>query len=208
MKKIDVRGQRFGERVAIKDAGRNNYGQVLWLTRCDCGREDLVISTVLKRTQCCRDCQMRPFKKHGDNKNRMYKIWHGMHIRCNKKSEKSYKWYGALGIKVCSEWKDYLKFKEWSLANGYADNLTIDRIDNDGNYEPSNCQWITIQEQNVAGKKRIKTNNSSGVTGVYYRKDTNKWFAGVGKGKKFIRSACFDTKEKAIAARKELRLQG
>lgn len=127
-----------------------------------------------------------------------------MRTRCNKPNEYGYKWYGGLGIKVCKEWDNYLAFKDWALANGYADNLTIDRKDNNGNYEPNNCQWITIQEQNIAGKKRKRKDNTSNITGVYYRKDTNKWFAGIGLGKQFVRTKCFNTKDEAIAAREQL----
>lgn len=200
-KKIDITGQRFGKRVALKDVGRNKYGQVLWLARCDCGREDHVISTRLKETTQCSICQVT---KHGDSNSRLYKIWKGINVRCKKPSERSYKWYGALGIKVCDEWGDYLTFKNWALSNGYADNLTIDRKDYNGNYEPNNCQWLTIQDQNIAGKKRLNSQNTTGITGVFYRKDTNKWFAGIGVDKKFVRSKCFATKEEAIKARNNL----
>jgi hypothetical protein len=202
--RIDVTGQRFGRRTAIKDVGRNNLGQVLWLARCDCGREDKVISTVLKRTNCCRDCQMKPFRKHGDYNARLYKIWRGMLQRCYNSKSQAYKHYGSRGIGVCDDWQTYEDFKKWSLSNGYKDTLTIDRKDYDGDYCPSNCQWITIQEQNVAGKKRVRSDNTSGEQGVYYRKDTDQWFAGIGVGKKFIRSRCYNTKAEAVAERERM----
>jgi hypothetical protein len=86
-----------------------------------------------------------------DNDVRLYSIWKGMNKRCNNPNAVDYKWYGGKGVKVCDEWKDYLKFREWSLEHGYIIGLTIDRIDNSKGYEPSNCQWLTQSENS---KKR------------------------------------------------------
>jgi hypothetical protein len=83
---------------------------------------------------------------------RLYRIWMAMRARCRCKNISSYKYYGGRGIKVCKEWNNYLVFKEWALSNGYDENLSIDRINHNGNYEPSNCRWTTAQEQ--ANNKR------------------------------------------------------
>ena len=103
---------------------------------------------------------------------RIYKIFHGMESRCNNKSGKNYNSYGARGIKISSEWPSYKEFYEWAMKNGYAPNLTIDRINNDGNYEPSNCRWATPKEQarnksntiSVETVKKIKKLLNEGYT--------------------------------------------
>lgn len=85
---------------------------------------------------------------HNDTKTRLFKIWSGMKERCYRVNHKHYKNYGGRGIEICTEWKDdYLTFKQWALCNGYKENLTLDRINVNGNYEPQNCRWITVKEQ-------------------------------------------------------------
>lgn len=99
-------------------------------------------------------------EKHGDRWTRLYRIWSAMRWRCSKNNKyECAKTYYGKGIRVCDEWdKSYLKFKEWALQNGYKDNLTIDRINNDGNYEPSNCQWITLSENASKANREKKSN--------------------------------------------------
>lgn len=87
-------------------------------------------------------------KKHGQSGTKLYAIWLTMRQRCYNTNNKDFYNYGAKGIKVCDEWiKDFSEFYRWAMENGYAESLSIDRIDPYGNYEPSNCRWATIQEQ-------------------------------------------------------------
>lgn len=86
-------------------------------------------------------------QKHGMSNTRLHIIWHSMYCRCNYPSTNGYKNYGGRGIKICEEWRDFMPFYTWAIKNGYSDNKTLDRIDTDGNYEPSNCRWATIKEQ-------------------------------------------------------------
>lgn len=118
------------------------------------------------------------FLKHGMARTRLYRAWTNMRNRCNRPAEREYKNYGGRGIKVCDEWQNNFEpFMEWALSNGYDDTLTIDRIDVDGNYEPSNCRWITRKEQNNNMTSNVRlTHNGitrnlkewSMITGISY----------------------------------------
>ena len=94
---------------------------------------------------------------------RLHKIWASMHERCEYQKHKHYKDYGGRGIVVCEEWKEYLSFAKWAFKNGYRDNLSIDRIDVNGNYEPSNCRWITMKEQ-LNNKRSNRLVEYQGIT--------------------------------------------
>jgi hypothetical protein len=154
----DITGKRFGRLVALKldhyhqrkNASRLQY----WLCRCDCGNEVVVAKPSLgKATFSCgclgkeRRLTSKGNFKHGGKHTLLYEKWKGIFARCNNKNNISYKNYGGRGIKICPEWHDFASFRDWALANGYQDDLSIDRIDVNGNYEPLNCRWITIKEQ-------------------------------------------------------------
>lgn len=90
-------------------------------------------------------------------KDRIYRIWCTMKSRCSNINHPDYQYYGGRGITVCEEWRlNFMSFKEWSLENGYYDSLTIDRVNNNGNYEPLNCRWATMKEQSINKRKYKK----------------------------------------------------
>lgn len=154
---IDLTGMRFGKLLVLKRHPENSKsGNARWICKCDCGNESIVIGSKL-RSQHTKSCGCNKLSDiaQGHSTERLYRIWIGMKNRCYKKNNDNYKWYGAKGITICKEWLDsFISFREWALDNGYNDDLSIDRIDNDGSYSPKNCRWVTMKFQ-----ANNKTNN-------------------------------------------------
>lgn len=159
MKLIDITGQKFGTYTAIERVG-SKRGNAAWLCKCDCGKEKVMAQNYLKyREEHGKGCCCNWYKpKHHESQTRLYKIYIGMKRRCYGEYDKRYDRYGGRGIVICDEWLGeygFVNFRDWSYQNGYKEDLTIDRKDNDGNYEPSNCQWVTMQEQNRNTSRNI-----------------------------------------------------
>lgn len=169
-KLVDITGTRYGRLVAIKYAGQNKYKQFLWKCVCDCGAEVIVSASHLnncyvKSCGCLRRDESRQRKTiHGHRYERAYGIWKHMLKRCYNQEDGGYDYYGKRGIRVCDEWQNsYESFRDWSLANRYADDLSLDRIDNDGNYTPENCRWVDhyTQMNNTRRSRHISYKNIS-----------------------------------------------
>lgn len=152
----DITDQKFGKLTVIKISGKSKSGNIKWLCKCDCGNTTEVIGSKLRNgyTKSC-GCLKFSAQAQGYSATRLYQIWTNMHRRCYDSRHDNFKWYGAKGIFICDEWHQFMSFRTWALTNGYADNLSIDRINPKGIYEPSNCRWQTQKQQmnNVSSNK-------------------------------------------------------
>lgn len=151
--KYHYEGMKFGNLLVIEEAGRNEHGNVIWKCKCDCGNDFYTTSTYLRRgfsTSCgCKTLQKKRASStiHGMVGTKLYQRWQGMKQRCDNPTASKFHNYGGRGITYCKEWENFENFEKWALSSGYEDNLTLDRIDVNGNYEPDNCRWITNKEQ-------------------------------------------------------------
>lgn len=156
MKKI---GEKIGRLTIIKEVGKAKDGHKLFLCKCECGNEVSVASNNFRNTKSCgclrKEIQSKKAKKHGLSQERIYKEYYRMMTRCYNNKTKNFKNWGGKGIRVCDDWrKDKMNFINWAFGNGYKENLTLDRIDNNKDYSPENCRWVTMQKQ-----MENKTNN-------------------------------------------------
>jgi hypothetical protein len=155
-------GKKIERLLLIKKHHTDKHGNAYWMCKCICGKEKVILSNAIRSgaTKSCgclhKEIIKKACTKHGMWGTRLYWCWRGILWRCEHKNSDHFKNYGGRGIKVFDPWHSFLPFMKWALTHGYSDKLTIDRIDNNGNYEPNNCKWSTPIEQQA--NRRITKN--------------------------------------------------
>lgn len=201
-KRIDLTGRRFGRLLVISFHSSQNYISK-WLCRCDCGMEKVINggSLTTGKVVSCGCYRIETHTKHNMSYSPEYRTWAGIKSRCYNPKAPRYPNYGERGITVCDRWLE-------SFDNFYADmgdrpskDYSIERLDVNGNYEPSNCKWATRfeQQRNI----RVQRNNSSGFTGVKWIERLHKYIAQIKVDRKLIHLGCFVSIDEAANARKE-----
>ena len=166
----DLKGKRIGMLTVLERVENDHNGKPMWLCLCDCGNEKVISSSALTngvkscgcyRRDWARDTHIKHgFTSHNEKKERLFSVWWRMQQRCNDPHTPHYKNYGGRGITVCEAWHNYGVFREWAYAHGFIEDAkgnqcSIDRIDTNGNYEPSNCRWVTQKQQ----ARNMRTNH-------------------------------------------------
>ncbi len=206
--KNDLRGQRFGRLTVLEFVPTEGY-RSYWKCVCDCGKEKIVASNNLQSgstTSCgctAREiCSIRGHiigtnnSTHGKSQTKIYRVWKSMRARCYNVKATSYPRYGGRGITVCDEWNlSFETFYQWAISNGYEEGLSIDRINANGNYEPSNCRWVGTKEQSRNKRNTIMLEYENRVislaeaaelSGIKYATLRHRYYAGL-RGEELFR---------------------
>lgn len=172
---INLNGERFGRLTVISRSGSDRRGEALWVCKCDCGERAIIRGNKLRtgHTKSCgclsKEVSGKTHRKHGMEGTRLYNIWINMKSRCKYEGNLEFKDYGGRGITFCKEWESFEPFMKWALENGYECTLSIDRIDNERNYEPSNCRWsdACTQQNNKRNNHRLTVDGETHTIGEW-----------------------------------------
>jgi hypothetical protein len=199
-------GNRYGRLVVISRDSSSRKGSATWKCQCDCGNIKTAVGEYLRngRIKSCGCYQKEMATKantiHGLSETSLFKIWSGIKGRCFNLRAKSYKYYGGRGITLCDEWLEFLPFYEWAMIHGYQKRLTIERVDNDGNYCPGNCVFATWVEQ--AHNQGVRKDNRTGHAGIHWNRKCKKYVVYINNNLKRIHLGSFVNIQDAATARK------
>lgn len=187
--------------ILLKDLGTRRCGKntkrfgLFACPKCKAEKEMRVDYVKQNKSGLCQSCSASErATTHYDTNTRLYGIWGAMKYRATSNKVKNYK-----HISICEEWKTWTNFRDWSMANGYNDSLSIDRIDNNGNYEPNNCRWTNMVVQ-ANNQRDIRSTNTSGYKGITKRKENGKWTGSIMYMGKRYNIGCYDTILEAVNA--------
>jgi hypothetical protein len=171
--KPDLTGRKFGRLFVVSLAEKNGV-KSKWVCACSCGNIVDTPTTQRLLDGRARSCARKGCAHtHGLAGSALYNRWCLMKRRCYKTTSKAYKWYGAKGVKLCDEWHNFENFYNWAIETGFRPDLTIDRIDSSGDYEPSNCQWITGSENS---RKRVVKRKTVCKNGHKFTPENTRWY--------------------------------
>lgn len=202
----DISGLRSGRLIAIELSKINSRG-AFWVCICDCGNKSIVIGSNLRngRTKSCgclrKELLIKRNTSHNMSKSAPYRTWRAMKNRCYNKKHPQYHDYGGRGVAVCDRWLNSFENFYSDMGDKPTSQHSIDKIDNNGNYEPKNCRWATATQQ--VRNQRISKRNTSGFTGVSFQTSTKKWRADIKVSEAHIYLGSFDNLEDACKARKD-----
>lgn len=166
-RRLDITGMKSGKLTAVEkigyDTDKDGKRFALWKCECECGgigifNQHKIVSKSVKSCGCMRNREHYRSIQHGMSQTRIYRTYCGMKARCDNPNDQHYKDYGGRGIKICNYWRGimgFTHFYEWAMKNGYRDDLTIDRIDVNGDYEPNNCRWATNEQQQTNKRDNV-----------------------------------------------------
>ncbi|MFZ3172051.1 MAG: hypothetical protein WA118_08735 [Carboxydocellales bacterium] len=175
----NLTGQKFDYLTVLyrsDDCGNGKKPVIKWECQCSCGKVIAVKSDSLLSGHT-KSCGCRKIKHGYSHKERLYQTWQNMRRRCFDPKNNRWSHYGGRGITICPEWNDYQSFRNWAMNNGYTDDLSIDRVDVDGNYCPENCRWVNAKTQanNVSRNhilvcegKKMTMSELAGYLGISY----------------------------------------